>query len=431
MLEELRCACEQVRNVRHLRRTDGVLDFRFFDDEAAADRKIDPSHEDRTRSVIRREAQAVAVEGERLVDTEPQIVVLDERNLPPAVESKRLLLADPLHLRFDLVGIDAIGRFTGEAQQYGAIGSVAAAGQRERSIEVDADTLDGVESAFRFDRVHEAERRAHRPDRVRARRSEADLEEVEGADEHAMRRCRLTEDDTSGPPSRFASSGNMKQRARWSVTAIFAACLATAALAASTSAPDTDAGWQAYRRGDYAQAFADYQAAASKGDRLAQFNVAMMLLRGEGAPADVAGGIAWLTRSANAGMAQAQYQMGLLAESGTGMPRSLTEATAWWQKAAEQGHTQAQVELATQYFLGRGAPKDWKLAAKWYEAAAEGGDVGAQYIMGSFYEHGDGVAQSLQRALRWYTLAAQQGDIGAAVQAQDVARRLAETRKAP
>ena len=222
--------------------------------------------------------------------------------------------------------------------------------------------------------------------------------------------------------SDFARSADMRPRSFLSIAAIFAACLAATALATSTP----ESGWQAYTRGDYAQALAAYEAAARRGDRLAQFNMAMMLLRGEGRAADIDGAIGWLTRSADAGMAQAQYQMGMLAENGVGMPRSLTEATAWWQKAAEQGHIQAQVELATQYFLGRGAPKDWKLAAKWYEAAA-GGDVGAQYIIGSFYEHGDGVAPDLKRAHHWYLLAAQQGDVGAAAQAKDVARRLAES----
>jgi TPR repeat protein len=82
------------------------------------------------------------------------------------------------------------------------------------------------------------------------------------------------------------------------------------------------------------------------------------------------------------------------------------------------------VQLGTQYFLGRGAPKDWTLAAKWYEAAAENGDAGAQYLIASFYEHGDGVAPDLRRALGWYLQAARQGDAGAALQADDVARRL-------
>jgi TPR repeat protein len=213
--------------------------------------------------------------------------------------------------------------------------------------------------------------------------------------------------------------------------AVLIAILALAALAAPIPDRAADAGWQAYQRGDYASALAAFEIAAKKGDRLAQFNLGVMLLRGEGKPVDLNTGIVWLTKAADAGMVQAQYDLGLLYESGIGVPRSLTAATDWWQKAAEQGHTEAQVQLATQYFLGRGAPKDWKLAAKWYEAAAVNGDPGAQYIIASFYEHGDGVPQDLRRALEWYVHAARQGDVGAAAQAKDVARRLAEARNAP
>src|SRR5215468_6897395 len=54
------------------------------------------------------------------------------------------------------------------------------------------------------------------------------------------------------------------------------------ALAAVAATPGTDAGWQAYRGGDYAAARAIYEQGAARGDRLAQFNLAMMLLRGEG-----------------------------------------------------------------------------------------------------------------------------------------------------
>ena len=183
-------------------------------------------------------------------------------------------------------------------------------------------------------------------------------------------------------------------RAAW-IVVLVCACVAGPVLAA-------DAGWLAYERGDYAAARNFYDAAARAGDRLAQYNLAMMLMRGEGGTADAGAGVVWLRRAADAGMAQAQYNLGLLFESGVGVPRSLTSATTWWEKAAEQGHADAQVQLATQYFLGRGAPKDWKLAARWYEAAAGNGDAGAQYIIGSFYEHGDGVAQDLRKALDWY-----------------------------
>jgi TPR repeat protein len=177
---------------------------------------------------------------------------------------------------------------------------------------------------------------------------------------------------------------------------------ATPSIAAAATA-----GWLAYQRGDFAAARAAYEHDAQLGDRLAQFNLATMLLRGEGGAVDPGKGVDWLRKAAEAGMPQAQYSLGLLYESGTGVARSLTTATEWWERAAQQGHVDAQVQLGTQYFLGRGAPKDWTLAAKWYEAAAENGD-----------------APDLKRALGWYLQAARQGDAGAALQADDVARRL-------
>jgi TPR repeat protein len=46
-----------------------------------------------------------------------------------------------------------------------------------------------------------------------------------------------------------------------------------------------DPGWLAYERGDYVAARSLYDTAARGGDRLAQYNLAMMLVRGEGGPA--------------------------------------------------------------------------------------------------------------------------------------------------
>jgi hypothetical protein len=279
-----------------------------------------------------------------------------------------------------------------------------------------------VQLAAGSELLHESAGGAHRPDRVRARRPEADLEEIECADEH--RGMRVVDWDSIVPRRAEMASRSAARRSLLTITVLLV-------VVTMASAAPTDAGWRAYQRQDYPAALADFERRAGDGDRVAQFNLAMMLMRGEAGSTDIAGGLAWLQRSADAGLAQAEYNLGLLYEGGVGVPRSLSAATLWWGKAAEQGHADAQVQLATQYFLGRGAPKDWTLAAKWYEAAAENGDSGAQYIIGSFYEHGDGVAQDLRKALAWYALAARQGDIGAAAQAKDVARRLSAAPRAP
>src|SRR6476646_2799832 len=123
-----------------------------------------------------------------------------------------------------------------------------------------------------------------------------------------------------------------------------AACMRIGALvltvcACPLGAAADRAGWEAYAQGDFARARSAYLASASGGDRLAQYNLAIMLLRGEGGPVDAQEGAAWLAKAAEAGMAQAQYNLGVLYEGGVGVTRSLTAATTWWQRAAEQGHT--------------------------------------------------------------------------------------------
>jgi len=188
------------------------------------------------------------------------------------------------------------------------------------------------------------------------------------------------------------------------------------------AADGADSAWRAYERGDHTVAATLYADAARHGDRLAQFNYAMMLFRAEANETERGEAVRWLRRAADAGLMQAQYNMGLLYENGRAVRKSLTEATAWFERAAEQGHTDAQVSTATQYFLGRGAPRDYAKAAYWYREAANGGDVGAQYILASMYEKGDGVAKDLRIAIYWYTRAAQQGDAVALVKARALAR---------
>src|SRR5438552_18547285 len=95
------------------------------------------------------------------------------------------------------------------------------------------------------------------------------------------------------------------------VTAILLA-MVTMTVAAAT--PDT--GWRAYQKRDYPAARADFEQRARDGDRVAQFNLAMMLMRGEAGATDVAGGLTWLRRSADAGLEQVQYKSGLLFGNG-------------------------------------------------------------------------------------------------------------------
>ena len=73
---------------------------------------------------------------------------------------------------------------------------------------------------------------------------------------------------------------------------------------ASLAAPDATA-WRSYEKGDYARAAKLYAEEARKGDRLAQFNYAMMLFRGETTETERGEALRWLRRAADAGVPRA------------------------------------------------------------------------------------------------------------------------------
>jgi TPR repeat protein len=207
-------------------------------------------------------------------------------------------------------------------------------------------------------------------------------------------------------------------------------CPAQAARLQIVPGDDTELsqGFAAYEAGDLARAQRLFRSAAERNQRVAQFNLSVMLLNGEGSPSDPAAGVLWLKKSAGGGFARAQHALGLLHERGDLVPLSLADATEWFRKAAEQGYRDAQVSLATQYFLGRGAPRDYAEAARWYERAAELGDPAAAYIIASQYEKGEGVERDELRAFYWYSIAAAGGDPVAAHKARELREKLSTRR---
>jgi len=80
-------------------------------------------------------------------------------------------------------------------------------------------------------------------------------------------------------------------------------------------APAQDAdlaeGWRAYSAEDFARARAFYRKAAERKHALAQFNLAVMLIEGQGGAADTKEGLDWLRKAAEAGLARAQYSLGV------------------------------------------------------------------------------------------------------------------------
>ncbi|MGH8583258.1 MAG: tetratricopeptide repeat protein [Gammaproteobacteria bacterium] len=136
---------------------------------------------------------------------------------------------------------------------------------------------------------------------------------------------------------------------------------------------DYEKGVDAYFREDYATALSEFTRVAEQGDSNAQYNVALMYLKGEGTGAD------------------------------------LQQALHWFRAAAAAGQLYAQGFLGALYADGQGVPQDDRLAAYWLGAAARGGHAPSQYFLGRLYLHGRGVPRDDVQAYLWLGLAVNNG----------------------
>jgi uncharacterized protein len=125
---------------------------------------------------------------------------------------------------------------------------------------------------------------------------------------------------------------------------------------------------------DPGRAFAACSRLAAQGDVVAQYNLGLMYLTGQGVPQDDRQAATWFRAAAEKGDAPAQYYLGLSYQSGRGMKRDAVEAAMWYRKAAEQGYVYAQSVLGFMYGNGEGVPTDFVEAFLWLSLAAAAGD---------------------------------------------------------
>ena len=205
--------------------------------------------------------------------------------------------------------------------------------------------------------------------------------------------------------------------------------LLTTATALHAGAPPAqasiDAAVAAYERGDLARARSAFSRLSRDGVPAADYNLAVMNLRGELPQASPREALRLMTRAAEAGFVTALFGLGQLHELGqAGLRVDVAAAHRWYLRAAEAGSVDAQVAVATAFYLGRGAAKDAALAARWFRIAAQGGDIGAMYLVASMFETGDGVERDLKEARYWYGVAARNGDDAAPSKVRELDAKL-------
>ena len=211
------------------------------------------------------------------------------------------------------------------------------------------------------------------------------------------------------------------------------------------AAGDFFAGYEAFRRGDYAAAQAAWAPLARAGDIDAQFNLGALYESGFGTAADLEKAAHWyrqaasrrlaparvalmrlhqagaldadaeedpvalLEAAARAGSAEAQYALGVAYDRGLGITQNHATAAGWYQRAAEQGLPQAQYNIAALHDEGLGAARDSRRALRWYLRAAANGEPRAMNNLGYLYEKGTNGRQNYSAAAAWYLRAARLG----------------------
>lgn len=149
--------------------------------------------------------------------------------------------------------------------------------------------------------------------------------------------------------------------------------LAAAALAMTVgTAPafaDVKAGVEAWQKGDYQQAVAEWRPLAIAGDPDAQFNLGQAYKLGRGVPTDLGQAENWYRRAAEQGHLQAEDNLGLVLFTANRREQAMPYIT----RSALRGEPRAQYVLGTAHFNGDLAPRDWPLAYALTKRASDAG----------------------------------------------------------
>lgn len=88
-----------------------------------------------------------------------------------------------------------------------------------------------------------------------------------------------------------------------------------------------------------------FQKAAEANLPSAQYNLALMYIRGIGMPADPAQGLAWMRRAADNDHAEATRNIGVFYSKGLGVSQDMEEAARWYRKSMRLGSSRAFKDL--------------------------------------------------------------------------------------
>ena len=191
---------------------------------------------------------------------------------------------------------------------------------------------------------------------------------------------------------------------------------------------------------------------AKAGEVEAQYEVGIMYLKGQGVDEDRKKAIQWLNsasdagneqaaaklrrmdeqqekfaelqKQASAGDAEAQYEMAMMYLKGRGTEKDETRARLWLGKASELGYEKAITRLGILHYRGEGGKVDYEQAYALFDRVKDE-SVLAQYYMGEMYAGGE------QLGIKKDELKVADDRVAMFIHSPDVARYILERKEAP
>jgi len=150
-------------------------------------------------------------------------------------------------------------------------------------------------------------------------------------------------------------------------------------LLCSAASADVNTGISAYRRGDYATAFSEFNDASGRNDPLALNVIGIMYAEGLGVERNEKLAVDWFFKAQTLGSLEASANLGRMYADGRGVPQSSAAALQQYRNAALGGYLPAMNRLAEIYEKGElGVTADPALALEW-RARLRGTPTGLRY----------------------------------------------------
>ena len=106
---------------------------------------------------------------------------------------------------------------------------------------------------------------------------------------------------------------------------------------------------------------------AENGNAVAQCEVGMRYLKGNGVKPNIEEASKWTEKAAEQKCAKAQFNLGVFYNTGIGREKDYEKGIQWMEKAAKNGYPKAQSNIAYMYFFGYGTDINKAKTKYWLE----------------------------------------------------------------